>query len=255
MLTDHTLPRRTLLRQAVAYDCGPVSTVLLIRHGLTALTATTLVGWTPGIGLDATGRAQAEAIAERIRPIPLTTIVSSPLERCRETAQVVFAGREPAPAFELDERLGDVRYGDWTGRTFKDLGREPRWKAIHATPASFRFPNGEALHEMGARAVAAVRDWNERLDHDATYALVSHADPIRAILADALGLGFEGYLRLTVGPASLSVVRYGDGGAQVLRVNDTGSDPSDLLTTKKKVRIRRGRTGDGPPPGPAAPMT
>jgi probable phosphoglycerate mutase len=230
-----------------------VTTVLLVRHGLTALTATTLVGWTPGIGLDDTGRAQVEAVAGRIRPVPLTTIVSSPLERCRETAQAIFTGRDPAPAFELDERLGDVRYGDWTGRTFKDLGREPRWKTIHADPASFRFPNGEALHEMGARAVAAVRDWNERLGPDATYALVSHADPIRAILADALGLGFDGFLRLSVGPASLSVVHYGPGGATVVRVNDTGSDPGDLIPTKKKVRTPRGQAGgdrgSGPPPG------
>lgn len=230
-------------------------TVLLIRHGLTALTATTLVGWSPGVGLDETGRAQAAAVAERIRPVELSSIVSSPLERCRETAQVVFAGRDPAPAFELDERLGDVRYGDWTGRTFKELGREPRWKTIHTDPAAFRFPNGEALHEMGARAVAAVRDWNERLGPEAVYALVSHADPIRAILADALGLGFEGFQRLTVGPASLSVVRYGPGGATVLRVNDTGSDPTDLLATKKKVRIGRGRAGPDEPPGSSSRMS
>ncbi len=218
-----------------------MTTVLLVRHGLTALTSSTLVGWTPGIGLDETGRTQASAIAERIRPVPLTTIVSSPLERCRETAQAIFIGREPAPAFELDERLADVRYGDWTGRLFKDLHREPGWKTLHADPGSFRFPNGEALHEMGARAVAAVRDWNERLGPDTTYAIVSHADPIRAILADALGLGFDGYGRLAVGPASLSVVRYGPGGATVLRVNDTGSDPTDLIPPKEKVRTSRSR--------------
>jgi probable phosphoglycerate mutase len=177
----------------------------------------------------------------------LTAIVSSPLERCRETAEAVAAEREPAPRFELDERLGDVRYGDWTGRTFKELRREPRWKTIHVDPSSFRFPNGEALHEMDARAVAAVRDWNERFGPDATYAIVSHADPIRAILADALGIGFDGYLRLAVGPGSLSVVRYGPGGAMILRLNDTGSDPTDLIPTNKRVRSARGWSGDGRP--------
>ncbi len=180
-----------------------MTTVLLVRHGLTALTSSTLVGWTPGISLDATGRAQVAMLAARLRPISLAAIVSSPLERCRETAEAIAAGRQPPPPFELDERLGDVRYGDWTGRTFKELRRERLWKSIHVDPSSFRFPNGEALHEMGARAVAAVRDWNERLGSDATYAIASHADPIRAMLADALGIGFDAYLRLAVGPGSL----------------------------------------------------
>ncbi|MEA2536847.1 MAG: hypothetical protein QOF11_1081 [Chloroflexota bacterium] len=222
-----------------------MTTVLLVRHGLTALTASTLVGWTPGVGLDEQGRAQAAAVAERIRPIPLDTIVSSPLERCRETAQAVFAGRDPAPRFELDERLADVRYGDWTGRSFKDLRRDPAWKTLHVDRSSFRFPNGEALHEMVARSVAAVRDWNERLGRDATYAIVSHADPIRAILADALGLGFDGYARLAIGPASLSIVHYGPAEATVLRMNDSGSDPTDLIPTKKQVPRPRTRSRSG----------
>lgn len=222
-----------------------MTTVLLVRHGLTAITASTLVGWTPGVGLDEHGRAQAAAVAERIRPVPLDTIVTSPLDRCRETAQIIFAGRDPAPTFELDERLADVRYGDWTGRLFKDLRRDPAWKQLHAAPSSFRFPNGEALHEMAARSVAAARDWNERLGPDATYAIVSHADPIRAILADALGLGLDGFARLTVGPGSLSVVDYGRGGATVLRVNDTGSDPTDVIPAKKQVPGPRNRPTGG----------
>lgn len=221
-----------------------MTTVFLLRHGLTALTDSTLLGWTPGVDLDDRGRAQSAALAARLRPIPFTAIVSSPIERCRQTAETVALGREPAPAFELDERLGDVRYGDWTGRPFKELNRLPAWRRIHADASSFRFPNGEALHEMGARSVAAVRDWNERFGPDATYAVVSHADPIRAILADALGLAFAAYLRLVVGPASLSVVRYGPDGATVLRVNDAGGDPTDLLSTKKRVRSSRGPSGD-----------
>ena len=218
-----------------------MTTVLLVRHGLTALTDSTLVGWTPGIALDERGRAQAEAVAVRIHPIKLAAIVSSPLERCRETAQAIFVERDPPPAFELDERLADVRYGDWTGRSFKELQRERAWKTLHENPGSFRFPNGEALREMGARAVAAVRDWNEHLGPDTIYAIVSHADPIRAILADALGLGFDGYGRLAVGPASLSVVRYGPGGPTVLRVNDNGSDPADLLPVGTRSRASRTR--------------
>jgi len=219
-----------------------VTTVLFIRHGLTALTQTTLVGWTPGVSLDERGRSQAAAVAERIRPIPLAAIVTSPIDRCRETAEAVLAGREPAPPLELDERIGEVRYGDWTGRPFKELHREPLWKLVMANPAEVTFPNGEALRDMATRAVAAVRDWNARLGPDAVYAVVSHADPIRTILADALGLHLEGYARLVVSPGSLSVVRYGGSRPVVLRVNDMGGDPTDLLPARRKAARPRARS-------------
>ncbi len=216
-----------------------MTTVLLIRHGLTALTQTTLVGWTPDVHLDDRGRAQAAAVAERLRPIPLEAIVTSPIDRCRETAEALLAGREPAPPFELDERLGEVDYGDWTGRPFRELHREPLWKDVMANPAEVTFPNGESLRDMATRAVAAVRDWNARLGPDATYAVVSHADPIRTILADALGLHLEGYARLVVSPGSLSVIRFGGSRPVVLRVNDVGGDPADLFVSKRRARSPR----------------
>jgi probable phosphomutase (TIGR03848 family) len=216
-----------------------MTTVLLIRHGLTALTASTLLGWTTGVPLDEHGRAQAASVAARLRKVPLAAIVSSPIERCRETAEAVLAERDPAPPFELDERLGDVRYGDWTGRPFKELHRDPLWKSVMANPADVTFPNGEALRDMAIRAIASVRDWNARLGPDATFAIVSHADPIRAILADALGLHLEGYGRLVVGPGSLSVVRYDGARPVVLRVNDVGDDSSDLLASSRRPRRPR----------------
>ncbi len=213
-----------------------MTTVLLIRHGLTALTESTLVGRTPGVPLDDRGIAQARAAGERIRSVPVEAIVSSPIERCRETAAIVASARQPIPEVTFDDRLAEVDYGDWTGRTFKELHREPLWKTVVAHPAEVIFPNGEPLRAMATRAVAAVRDWNDRLGPDATWVLVGHADPIRAILADALGLHFEGYQHLVVGPGSLSVVRYGGGPARVLRVNDRGGDPGDLLPAKKRRR-------------------
>ncbi|MGH2464300.1 MAG: MSMEG_4193 family putative phosphomutase [Candidatus Limnocylindrales bacterium] len=220
-----------------------MTTVLLVRHGLTALTGPTLVGWTPGIHLDDRGRKQAEALAGRLRPVPLTAIVSSPLERCVDTADALAAGRVPAPAREVDERIGEVRYGAWTGREIKDLARDPLWATVQAHPSAVTFPAGEALRDTQARAVAAVRDWNERLGSDATYALVSHADVIKAILADALGLHLDQFQRIVVGPASLSVVRYTKLRPFVLRVNDQGGDPVDLIVTKKKAGGRRKPAG------------
>lgn len=213
-----------------------MTTVLLVRHGLTALTKTTLLGWTPGIPLDDQGRRQALAVADRTRAIPLAAVVSSPLDRCRETAGALCANREPPPDFHVDERLGDVRYGDWTGRVYRDLRRDPLWKIVDATPADAAFPNGESIRAMAFRAVSAIREWNERLGPEATYVVVSHADPIRAILSDALGLHLESYSRLMVLPGSLSVVRYDGRRPRVMRINDVGGDISDLLPPTKHPR-------------------
>lgn len=227
-----------------------MTTVLFIRHGLTAFTGPVLTGWTPGIHLDDRGRRQVEALAARLAPVPLAAIVSSPLERCIDTADAVAAGREPQPDRHVDDRVGEVRYGTWTGGELRKLARDPLWAVVQAHPSAVTFPGGEALRETQSRAVAAVRDWNERLGTDATYAIVSHADVIKAILADALGLHLDQFQRIVVGPASLSVVRYSRLRPFVLRVNDQGGDPMDLVEAKMKkkktTRPRRPASTEAP---------
>ncbi len=218
-----------------------MTTVLFLRHGLTALTGPVLTGWTPGVHLDERGRAQVAALGARLAPVALAAIVSSPLERCLETADAVAAGREPAPERHVDERVGEVRYGAWTGGELKKLAKDPLWTTVQAHPSAVTFPDGEALRDTQARAVAAVRDWNGRLGDAATYAIVSHADVIKAILADALGLHLDQFQRIVVGPASLSVVRYTRLRPYVLRVNDQGGDPIDLVEAKEKKTGRRRR--------------
>lgn len=218
-----------------------MTTVLFVRHGLTALTGPVLTGWTPGIHLDDRGRRQVEALAGRLAPVPLAAIVSSPLERCVDTADALAAGRNPVPDRHVDDRVGEVRYGTWTGGEIKKLARDPLWSVVQAHPSAMTFPGGEALRETQARAVAAVRDWNERLGEEATYAIVSHADVIKAILADALGLHLDQFQRIVVGPASLSVVRYTRLRPFVLRVNDQGGDPIDLVEAKMRKRTGRPR--------------
>ena len=217
-----------------------MTTVLLLRHGLTALTGPILSGWTPGLHLDERGRAQVASLGERIRAVPLAAIVSSPLERCRETAEAVIAGREPAPPLHVDERLGEVHYGSWTGRPFTELTKDPLWRVVQAHPSAAVFPDGEGLAAMAARAAQAVRDWNERLGPDATYALVSHADVIKSLIADALGLHLDGYQRITVDPASLSVIQYTPLRTFVVRVNDSGGGV-EALVPKPPSRRRRAR--------------
>jgi probable phosphomutase (TIGR03848 family) len=229
-----------------------VTTVLLVRHGLTALTGPVLAGHTPGVHLDDRGQAQAAALAQRLRPVPLAAIVSSPLERCVETAGAVAAGRDGL-APQLDDRLVEVRYGDWTGRPLRELAKEPLWKVVqqHPSAAVFPGPAGESLAATQVRAVAAVRDWNARLGPDATWLACSHGDVIKALLADALGLHLDLFQRIMVEPCSVSVVTYLPTRPFVVRMNDTGGDVAALLPPKRRRRRSRRATDDAPVGGGA----
>jgi probable phosphomutase (TIGR03848 family) len=214
-----------------------VTTVLLLRHGrTTANTGGVLAGWTPGVQLDETGLAQVAAVAARLAPVPLAAVVSSPLERCVQTATAVTEGRELE--LQTDERLGEARYGDWTGRPLKELVKEPLWKVVqqHPSAAVFPGPEGEGLAQTQVRAVAAVREWNAKLGPDAVWLACSHGDVIKAVLADALGLHLDSFQRIVVDPASVSVITYTDTRPFVVRMNDTGGDVAALIPPKKKRR-------------------
>jgi len=212
-----------------------VTTVLLIRHGRTTANADgTLAGWTPGVHLDDLGNEQAAALATRLAVVPLTAVLSSPLDRCQQTAQAVAA--EQKLTVQLDDDLGEVRYGEWTGQPLKSLSRDPLWKVVQQHPSAVTFPgdDGEGLAAMQARAVASVRRWNAELGSDAVVAVVSHGDVIKALLADALGMHLDLFQRITVDPASLSVVRYANARPFVERINDSGGDVSSLIPKKRR---------------------
>jgi probable phosphomutase (TIGR03848 family) len=230
-----------------------VATVILLRHGrTTANTGGVLAGWTPGVGLDETGVQQAQAVAERLATVPLAAVVSSPLERCRQTAELLVAGRDLA--VRTDERLGEARYGDWTGRPIKELVKEPLWKVVqqHPSAAVFPGPEGEGLAQTQARAVAAVRAWNAELAKDAVWLACSHGDVIKAVLADALGMHLDSFQRIVVDPASISVISYTDTRPFVVRMNDTGGDVAALLPPPKRRR-RRAPSSDAVVGGGAGP--
>jgi probable phosphomutase (TIGR03848 family) len=215
-----------------------VSTLLLVRHGLTEMTGPVLAGRTPGVHLDERGRKQATAVAERIAALPLAAIVTSPLERCVETAGYIRKAQSGLKV-QRDRRLIECGYGDWTGKALKDLAKDPMWKVVQTQPSAARFPNGESLCEVSARAVAAVRDWDSRLDADAVWVACSHGDVIKAVLADALGLHLDQFQRLVVDPCSVSVIRYTDTRPYVLRSNDTGGDLAPFAPPKRTGRRRR----------------
>jgi probable phosphomutase (TIGR03848 family) len=217
-----------------------VTTVLLLRHGrTTANTGGVLAGWTPGVQLDDTGAAQVQAVAERLAKVPLAAVVSSPLERCVQTSAAMADGR--ALEVQTDDRLGEARYGDWTGRAIKELVKEPLWKVVqlHPSAAVFPGPEGEGLAQTQARAVAAVREWNAKLGPEAVWLACSHGDVIKAVLADAFGMHLDAFQRIVVDPASISVVSYTDTRPFVARVNDTGGDVTALIPPKKKRSRRR----------------
>ncbi len=221
-----------------------MTTLVLVRHGLTAMTGPLLAGWTPGLHLDERGQKQAAAVAERLRPVPFAAIVSSPLDRCLDTAAAIAAGRDQE--VQVERRIGECRYGDWTGKALKDLAKEPMWKVVqqHPSAAVFPGPEGEPLRETQNRAVAAVRDWNTQLGPDATWLACSHGDVIKAITADALGLHLDQFQRILIDPCSVTIIRYTETRPFVVRVNDTGGSVADLLPPPRKGRRRKGADAD-----------
>ncbi|HET8617092.1 MAG TPA: histidine phosphatase family protein [Actinomycetales bacterium] len=226
-------------------------TVLLVRHGRsTANTGGVLAGWTPGVELDEQGRSQATALANRLGVVPLAAVVSSPLERCVSTADALAAVEGTAgrsrPAVQLDDRLGECRYGDWTGRELKSLAKDPLWKVVqtHPSAAVFPGPDGESLRGMQLRALDAVRDWDARLaaenGDDAIWVAVSHGDVIKALVADAVGAHLDAFQRVVVDPCSVTAIRYTSTRPFLLRCNDTGGELASLVTpTRRRRRSRR----------------
>ncbi|MFE2727386.1 MSMEG_4193 family putative phosphomutase [Kitasatospora sp. NPDC059327] len=229
-------------------------TLLLVRHGRsTANTAGILAGWTPGVDLDDTGRAQAAALAGRLAGIPLAQVVSSPLDRCRQTVEPLLAVRPELSGPAEDERLGECHYGEWTGRPLAELAKEPLWRTVQDHAAAAAFPGGESLRELSHRTVNAVREWNAKVaaEHgeDAVWVACSHGDVIKAVVADALGLHLDHFQRISVEPCSVTAIRYTAQRPFVLRMGDTGDLSS--LAPRPSGDGHGGRGGDATPAGDA----
>ena len=199
-----------------------MTTVLLIRHGRTAANATgILAGRSPSVLLDAQGRRQARTLRTRLRNLHIDVLVSSPLERCIETADGIL-GTRPGVERLTDDGLTECDYGQWTGRPLAELAEEPLWPTIQRSPSEVTFPGGESMLAMAERATAAVSTWVAR-HPEGTVVVVSHGDVIKAILSDALGQPLDQFQRIVIGPGSISVVQYRDDRSTVVRMNDTGN--------------------------------
>ena len=217
-----------------------MATVILVRHGrTTANVAGVLAGRASGVRLDSLGREQAARTGERLAVVPLVGIVSSPLERCRQTARQIFDRQgvdTPIAPFEvmLDRGITECDYGQWQGRSLKDLAAEPMWPVVQSHPSAAVFPGGESMAAMQARSVAAIRHHDAEFESQhgagAVWAAVSHGDIIKSILADALGMHLDLFQRINVGPASVSIVRYGLRRPEVIATNTDFGDLTWLRT-------------------------
>lgn len=192
--------------------------ILLIRHGENEYTQKgKLAGWTPGVHLNETGQAQARALAERLMEAPLKAIYSSPLERALETAGPLAQARK-LPVQKC-EGIGEVRYGEWTGRSLKVLTRTKLWKVVQRQPSAMEFPGGETLRAVQARALEAIEGIARKHPKDLV-ALFSHGDVIKLVVAYYLGMPLDMFQRILINTGSITAIRVPPGMPFVLRVNE-----------------------------------
>lgn len=214
---------------------------MLVRHGRTSANSEgILAGRAPGTGLDEYGIEQARELGRVLGSFAPTALISSPLERTMQTAEIIASELSASGSGEYkivsEPGLIECDYGDWTGKSLADLTQEPLWRAVQDHPSSVKFPGatGESMAGMQSRAVAAVRSWNDVLGPEATYIAVSHGDVIKSIIADSLGVHLDNFQRIVVDPCSLSVVRYSELRPFVVSVNGDGNKVHRLMAQTKQ---------------------
>ncbi|MGL3805073.1 histidine phosphatase family protein [Paeniglutamicibacter sp. R2-26] len=210
-----------------------MATVILVRHGRSTANATGLLaGRALGVSLDQIGREQAALAGDRLANVPLAGVVSSPLERCQQTAQFILDRQTTTPYAPVDLDLTECDYGQWQGRTLAELATEELWRVVQSQPSVAVFPGGESMASMQARSVAAIRRHDAAFEAEygpgAVWAAVSHGDIIKSILADALGMHLDLFQRINVSPASISIVHYGASRPSVYATNTDAGDLSWL---------------------------
>jgi probable phosphoglycerate mutase len=191
----------------------------LLRHGEHGLLGRVLAGRMPGVGMTERGRAEIASQAERLATEKIAAIYASPLQRTRESAEILAARLGLPIAFRDD--LLELDFGEWTGTTFDAIRADPRWQAWSTQRSLAAIPGGESMREVQQRVVAALLELNERHLHE-TVVLVSHGDVIRAVLLFALGMPLDFYNRIEIGQGSISTINIGASG---IRVTTLGERP------------------------------
>jgi probable phosphomutase (TIGR03848 family) len=203
-----------------------VTTVLLVRHGTTPTTGKLLPGRAPGLHLADKGVEQAQRAGARIAELTkVDALYSSPLERARQTAAPIAAAT--GLKVKVDKGLLECDFGEWTGAELTALMKLPEWRTVQKAPSTFRFPGGESFIEMQVRIVSTLD--RLRAQHPGgTIVCVSHADPIKAAMAHALGTHLDLFQRIVISTCSISAVGFTADGPVALTVNSTGGSLSEL---------------------------
>lgn len=197
-----------------------MTTLLLIRHGMNDWVSGRLAGWTPGVHLNNKGREQVQQLGTRLQELPLTAVYSSPLERAVETAEAVAAPHNLT--IQIEEGVGEVRYGEWQGGELKELSKHELWPGVQFYPSGTRFPGGETLGEVQMRAVATLD--RLRAHHPKELiAVVAHADLLKLVIAYYIGMHIDLFQRLVINTASVTALAFQPMGPRLLAYNDTGS--------------------------------
>jgi probable phosphomutase (TIGR03848 family) len=204
-----------------------VTTLLLVRHGNTSTTGKLLPGRAPGLHLAESGVRQAERAGERIAELKrVDAIYTSPLARARETAAPI--AKATGVKSKVERGLLECDFGDWTGAELPKLMKLPEWRTVQRAPSTFRFPNGESFTEMQVRIVSTLDRLRAR-HHGGTIVCVSHADPIKAAMAHALGTHLDLFQRIIISTCSISAIGFAGDGPMALTVNSTGGALTDLV--------------------------
>lgn len=221
--------------------------VILVRHAHSMANAQgILAGRTEGVQLSPVGKSQARKLATRLGEVPLKSLRSSPLERCRETiAPWIRRNRQLTstlnPTLTLDPDLEEVDYGTWSGKKIRTLSRNPLWNVIQTQPSQVTFPDGENMMAMQKRATRAVES-GLAVRGKGHILLVSHGDIVKSIIASALGLPLDEFQRIVIDPASVSILDYSASRPRILLLNDSRSkfDASYFAQRRKKPSIGGG---------------
>lgn len=192
------------------------ATILLIRHGSNPHVGVSVTGWRPGVHLNEAGREEADELAEFLDGVPLAAVYSSPLERALETAAPLARRR----ALDIRQRaeFGEVRYGDWQGRSYDSLRDDADWQRFTTFRSATRAPSGEMMLETQARMVAGLRSLAQSHEGE-NIAVFSHGDAIRCAVMHFLGIPLDFHLRLEIQPASITILELSADKAIVRGIN------------------------------------
>ena len=228
-----------------------MATVLLLRHGhSTANAEGLLAGWTEGVGLTDKGRDQSVRVAQRLAPLTVARAVSSPLQRCLETAALALSGHDVV----ADPRLGECHYGAWTGRPLREAATEDLWRVVQDDPGAATFPHhehfaAESLAEMADRVIGGIRALDAEVEaeygEDAVWVAVSHGDPIKAVVAEAVGAGLAGLQRVRVDPGSITAVPLTANRMVLLASNTLEGDLQPLVARPQHAPAGDSEVGGG----------